>query len=88
MDHMDKIFFVSLHPLSNIDNAKYFNYGQRFNGVFSREHSTRIKTGAYVINFGNKQSKETHWVLFIGRNTAVYFDILEFNMLLKKYLTK
>ena len=29
----------------------------------------------YVINFDDKNSKGTHWVLsFINRNTAVYFD--------------
>ena len=28
----------------------------------------------YIVNFDDKQSKQTCWVwLFIGRNTAVYF---------------
>ena len=35
----------------------------------------RIKSGAYAINFDNKQSKGMHWVsLFIDRHTAEYFD--------------
>ena len=33
----------------------------------------------YVINFDDKKSKGTHWILlFIDRNTAVYFDSLGF----------
>ena len=53
----------------------YFNYKATFKVVFSRDNLPRIKDGAYVINFDDKQSKGTHWVsLFINKNTAVYFD--------------
>ena len=53
----------------------YFNYKARFKVAFSRDNLPRIKDGAYVINFDDKQSKGTHWVsLFINKNTAVYFD--------------
>ena len=66
---------VIFHPLSNIEITKYFNDKPRFNGVFSRDNLARIKDGAYVINFYDKQSNGTHLLsLFIGRNTAVYFD--------------
>ena len=42
---------------------------------FQTNNLPRIKDGTYVINFDNKNSKGTHWVLlFIDRNTAVYFD--------------
>ena len=42
---------------------------------FSRDNLPRIKDRAYVINLGDKQSKETRWVsFFIDRYTAVYFD--------------
>ena len=43
MDQMDKRLLVSLHPLSNIESTKYFNYGPRFNGVFSRVNIPTIK---------------------------------------------
>ena len=34
-----------------------------------------MKYGPYVINLDDKKSKGTYWFsLFIGRNTAVYFD--------------
>ena len=53
----------------------YFNYKARFKVAFSRDNLPRIKDGAYVINFDDKQSKGTHWVpLFINKNTAGYFD--------------
>ena len=46
-----------------------------FNSAFSRDNLPRIKDGAYVINFNDKQSKETHWVpLLTDRHAAVYFD--------------
>ena len=52
-------FLVPLHPLSNIEITKYFNYGPRFNGVFSGGNLLRIKDGAYAINHDDKQSEET-----------------------------
>ena len=61
--------------LSNIEITKYFNYGPRFTGDFSRDNLARIKFEAYVINLDDKQSKETHWIsLFIDENAAIYFD--------------
>ena len=42
---------------------------------FSRNNLPRVKDGVNVINLDNENSKGTHWVLlFIERNTAVYFD--------------
>ena len=38
-----------------IDNAKYFNYEPRFNGVFSRNNLSRIEDGAYVIDLDKKK---------------------------------
>ena len=64
-----------LHPLSNIEITKYFNYEPRFNGAFSRNNLPRINNGVHVKNLDGKISKETHRdSLFIDRNTAVYFD--------------
>ena len=43
--------------------------------LFSRNNLPRIKDGAYLINLNERKAKGKHWVsLFIGRNTAVYFD--------------
>ena len=41
---------------------------------FLRDNLPWLKDGSYVINLGDKNSKETHWVaLFIDRNTSAYF---------------
>ena len=54
--------------------------------VFSRDNLITIKDEAYVINLDDKQSKGTHRVLlFIDRNTVVYFDSLGLIIFHKKY---
>ena len=88
-DHINTKSLVPLHPLSNIEITKYFNYNPRFNDVFSRENLPTIKDGAYAINLNDKQSKGTRWVsLFIDRNTAVYFDSLGIKCISKEVLNK
>ena len=54
--------FRLLYPLNNIEITNYFNHKPRFNGVFSRTNSPRLKDGEYVINLDDKNSKGTHWV--------------------------
>ena len=63
---------VSLHPLSNIDITKYFNYKPRFNDNFSRNNLPRINDGACVKNL---DFIILNWVLlFVDKNRAVWFD--------------
>ena len=55
-----------LHPLSNIEITKCFNYEPRFNGVSSRNNLPRIKVGAYVRNIDDKKVKKCigfYWLL-------------------------
>ena len=67
----------------------YFNYEPNFNGIFSRDNFPRITDGAYVINRSAKQSKGTQWVLlFIDRNTVVYFDSFSFENISQEVLSK
>ena len=78
-----------LHPLTYIEIINYFDYEPRFNGVFSRNYLSRIKDGAYIINLDDKKSKGTHWVLlFIERNTAVYFDSFGIEYIPQEVLNK
>ena len=52
----------------------YFKY-PRFNDVFSRNNLPKVKDGAYITNFDDKNIKGTRWVsLFIDINLAVYID--------------
>ena len=66
---------MPLHPLSNIEIIKYFNYKPTFNGVFPRINLAKVIDGAYVIHLDSRKCKGAHWVsLIIHRNIAVYFD--------------
>ena len=57
--------------------------------VFSRDNLITIKDEAYVINLDDKQSKVTHQVLlFIDRNTVVYFDSFGIDYIPQKVLSK
>ena len=80
---------VLLHPLSNIEITKYFNYEPRFNGVFLKGNLSRIKDRANVINLNDKQSKSTPWVsLVIDRSTALYFDSFRIEYIPQELLNK
>ena len=47
----------------------------KFNGVYSRNLSPKIKDGAYVINPDEYKSIGTHWVaLHVNDNNVTYFD--------------
>ena len=57
--------------------------------VFSRDNLITIKDEAYVINLDDKQSKGTHRVLlFIDRNTVVYFNSFGIDYIPQKVLSK
>ena len=80
---------VLLHLLSNIDITNYFDYEPRFDGVFSKKNSSRIKHGAFLINLDDKKSKGRHWVtLLIDRNKVVYFLSFETQYILQEILNK
>ena len=74
-----------LHPLSNIEVTKCFNYKPRCNGIYW-DSLPRIKNGAYVINLNDKIVKEPvgfHYLLTEIQPCTLI--LLELNMFLKKY---
>ena len=80
---------VPLHFLNSIKITNYCKYKPRFNGVFSRNILAKAKDGAHVINLDDKDSKGTHWVLlFVVRNTAVYFDYFWIEYIPREVLNK
>ena len=64
------------HPLTNFEIKRYYQNSPKFNGVFSRDNSTKkIKDGAYIINLDEYTDVGTHWIaLFCKRSEIVYFD--------------
>ena len=54
---------------------KYYENEPKFNGVYSRNNSSKIKDGAYVISFDLYKSIGTHWIaLYVNNNNETYFD--------------
>ena len=54
-------------PLTNLKIQKSYKNEPIFHGVYSRDHITEIKDGAYVINLDEHSDIGTHWV-------ALYVD--------------
>ena len=69
-------FLMPPHRLTNFEIQKYYKNETRFNGVFSRNNlPTKIKDGAYVINFDENADVGTNWIaLFCNRNEIIYYD--------------
>ena len=52
---------------------KYYENKSRFNGVYSRDNSSKIKDGAYIINLDEYSDIGTHWVaLWVDNNNVTY----------------
>ena len=71
------------HLLTNFEIQKYYqNEVQlnlknepKFNVVYSRNNSPKVKDGAYVINLDQFKSIGTLWVAFYANdNNVTYFD--------------
>ena len=63
------------HPLTNFEIQKYYQNESRFYSVYSRDNSTEIKDGAYVINLDEYSDIGTHLVaLYAINNNVTYFD--------------
>ena len=64
------------HPVPNFEIQKYYNNEPRFNGLYSRDNSRKIKDEAYIINLDEYSDIRTHWVaLWVNDNNNItYFD--------------
>ena len=63
---------MSLNILTNFEIQKYYQNQPKFNGVYSRNNSAKIKDGAYVINLDECKSIGTLWIarwVKISRNS-------------------
>ena len=82
---------MSLNILTNFEIQKYYQNQPKFNGVYSRNNSAKIKDGAYVINLDECKSIGTLWIAWYvnGNNGSVSYDgttltTSEFNTVQKK----
>ena len=62
------------HPLTNFEIQKYYQNEPKFDGVYSRNNSPKIKYGAYVIKPDEFKSIETQWIAFyVNASNIIYF---------------
>ena len=63
------------HPSTNFEIQKYYQNKPKFNGVYSRNILSKIKDKAYIINFDEYKSIETHWIVsYVNAKNVTYFD--------------
>ena len=74
------------HPLTNFEIKEYYENKPRFNGLYSRDNSSKtIKSGAYVINLDEYADVGTHWIAFCVKKMKLFtLIVLVLNMFLKK----
>ena len=65
---------MSPHPLANFEIQKYYQNEPRFNGVYFKDNSPKIKDGTYIINLDEYSDIATHRVaLYIQNKDVTYF---------------
>ena len=63
------------HSLTNFEIQKFYENEPKFNGVYSRNNSPKIKDGVYIIDLDEYKSIWTHWIaLHVNDNNVTYFD--------------
>ena len=67
---------MSLNILTNFEIQKYYQNQPKFNGVYSRNNSAKIKDGAYVINLDEYKSIGTLWIAWYvnGNDGSASYD--------------
>ena len=72
------------HPLTTFEIQKYENE-PKLNSVYSRNNSSKIKDGTYIINLDEYESIVTHWIaLYVNDNNVTYFDSFGVEHILKE----
>ena len=61
------------HPLTNFEMQKYCYNEIKFNGVYSRNNSPKIKDGPYVINLDEFKSIGTHWITLNANDSNIMY---------------
>ena len=63
------IFLILHHPLTNFEIQKYYQELRKFNGVYLRDNSRKIKVLAYVLNFHEYESADSQLIaLYVNCN--------------------
>ena len=63
------------HLLNNFEIQKCYQNEPKFNVVYSRNNSSKIKDAAYIINPDEYDSIGTYWIaLYMIAENVTYFD--------------
>ena len=66
---------MPLYALTNFEIQKYYQNEPKFDGVYSRNHLSKIKDGLYIINLDEYESMGTHLIaLYVNAKNVTYFD--------------
>ena len=73
------------HTLASFEIHMYYQNKPKFNGVYWGSNLTKIKDGAYVINFDEFKSIVAHWItLFVKAENVTHFHNFGAEYILKK----
>ena len=65
------------HQLTNFEEIqKYYENEPKLNGVYSRNNSSKIKDGTYIINLDEYESIGTHWIAFCTLMLKMYYTLI------------
>ena len=68
-------FIMPPHPLKSFEMQKCYQNEPKFNGIYSRSNSPKIKDGTCEMNLDEFESTETHWIgLYVNGENVTYFD--------------
>ena len=63
------------HPLNSFEIQNYYHNEPKFNGVYSRNNSPKIKDGTNIINLDKYESLGTHLLaLYVDGNNRIYIQ--------------
>ena len=63
------------HSLTNFEIQNFYENEPKFNGVYSRNISPKIKDGVYIIDLDEYKSIWTQWIaLYVNDNNVTYFE--------------
>ena len=63
------------YPLTDFEIQKCYENKPKFNGVYSRNDSSKIKDWKLIINLDEYELIGTHWItLYINDHNVTYFD--------------
>ena len=61
--------------VTNFEIQTYYESQSKFNGVYSRNNSSKIRDGPYKISLDEYESIGTHWItLYVNAENVTYFD--------------